>query len=49
MRKWIFKLVRAYMRHFGMLPGENLATRKFPNGYNGELNDEYLASLEALA
>ena len=45
MKNLIFKLVRAYMRRFKMLPGDTIETRKFPNGYHGEINDEWLASI----
>lgn len=47
MRNLIFKI----MDRLGLIQRSpcNIETRKFPSGYHGEINDEYLASLEVLA
>lgn len=51
MRNLIFKSVYTIMDKLGFVhhsPGD-IETRKFPDGYHGEINSEYLASLEVLA
>lgn len=51
MKDLILKSIFILMDKLGFVhhsPGD-IETRKFPNGYHGEINDEYLASLEVLA